>query len=678
MLNLPDFGTFSEYRPYQTAYFLSREGEIIGCVAEEWRDVISPKNVDVRNLKVARFIIAVEDRRFYERDFAIDVRAIARAIVEDIREGKIVEGGSTIPQQLVKQLLSPDERSKKSFLRKFKELILASRLVGTFSKDVILSLYLNEVYLGHKRYGVEAASRFYFGKTSQELSDSEAAILSGIIKSPAINSPKNHPETAKVKRDDALVKAYQEGVISEQDYQKSVKENIAVTDSFSKSCRQAEHTMDYIRGILKKEQDLFFNTVSVGNEVRPGNNDAWFGLRVETTIDANLQRYGKEGVESALKTYKEKYGAEAIDAEGAFLAVENGSGAILAMIGGSDFQKRKFNHAVNAKRQTGSSFKPVVYASKFEQEISEGISYSTLLDRNVANAHLSCKDQFDPATKTWTYWSPRNFDEKKFGGASYTRRFAIAQSINRPAVWTAQIGNCVLDPRVLVMAKKLGIESAIDPHLPSALGASGVSLMEMVRAYSVFPNKGVLRPTYIISKITNSSGVKYFEKTSWDTQKECGSLIFRNRQTKKNETVTISCGMSEVTAGVMVEALRGVVKFGTARGTLAGFAQPTACKTGTTERYIDAWLICFTPHITLGGWIGGPEDYSKTLGDRATGAGTVGPMIRYGLDNWYQNTEPVPFLEESEEYMKSLVNPPDFGKEMESMENTDPDVEAPQ
>ena len=128
----------------------------------------------------------------------------------------------------------------------------------------------------------------------------------------------------------------------------------------------------------------------------------------------------------------------------------------------------------------------------------------------------------------------------------------------------------------------------------------------------------------------------------------------------------------------MVEALRGVVKFGTARGTLAGFAQPTACKTGTTERYIDAWLICFTPHITLGGWIGGPEDYSKTLGDRATGAGTVGPMIRYGLDNWYQNTEPVPFLEESEEYMKSLVNPPDFGKEMESMENTDPDVEAPQ
>lgn len=649
IFDLPNFDPYLNYKPYQTAYFLDRNGEILGCFAEDWREVIS-KEV-AKELLITKIILAVEDRRFYERKWPIDARAILRAAWEDLKKMRIVEGGSTLEQQLVRQLLSPGERFEKSIGRKIKEVILGFRLISQFSKDERFTLYLNEIYLGHKRFGVEAAARFYFNKTAADLTLSEAATIAGIIKSPEKLSPKKHPEETKAKRNVALRKAFEEEMISETEFNEAIKAELVTTDDFSKSCQRAPHAIDYVRGILASEYKLFFDKTP---DDKPGTNEAWYGLVVRTALDRELQQLGTEGLALALKAYHERQGQNAIDAEGAFLAIENGTGAILAMVGGNDYNRRQFNSAVQARRQTGSAFKPIVYVTKFEEDLALGKPYNILLNESASNAYIKCKDKRDPKTGQWTYWTPKNFDEKKFSAGSYTRRFAIAQSINRPAVWTAQVGGCRLDPRILIMAKRLGIEGKLDNHLPTALGASGISLLELVRAYSVFPSKGVLRETYIISEINGVGGKTIFSKQDWKYQRAIG----------------------EVLAGVMVEALRGVVKFGTARS-LDSLSQPSACKTGTTERYIDTWLICFTPHITLGAWMGGPEDYTKSLGDRETGA-RMSPVVRHVLENWYKGYEPVLFPEESEEYMQSLVKPSSFQKEMESIKNSDPDVEAPQ
>lgn len=648
-LGLPNFSSFEEYRPYQTSYFLAKDGEVLSCVAkpEEWRDALLTSDIDLKSAPIARVILAVEDRRFYERDLAIDLRAIARALLEDVKAGKIVEGGSTIPQQLVKQLLSPEERESRSVGRKLKELVLASRLIQKFSKDEIFLLYLNEVPLGHQRVGAEAAARLYFNKHARDLSYSEAATIAGLIPAPARFSPIKHPDIAKFGRDGALRKSFAEGMMLEEDLNKALAEEIVVTNEFQKSCNRAPHAIDFAREVLKKELGLYFD--------EKYKNEAWRGVKIYLTLDSELQIFSEEGVKEALDAYRERQKENAIDAEGAFLAVENGTGAILAMVGGNDYDRRKFNSAVQATRQTGSAFKPIVYVTKFEEELALGKPYNILLNETVSNAAIRCKDKRDPKTGQWTYWTPRNFDEKKFNAGSYVRRFAIAQSINRPAVWTAQAGNCRLDPRILAMANRLGIESELDNHLPTALGASGVSLLELTRAYSVFPNRGILREIYIISKIYGSDGKPIFSKQEWKQQR----------------------AISEVLAGVMVDALRGVVKFGTARS-LDSLKQPSAGKTGTTENYIDAWFMGFTPHITFGAWIGGPENYTKPLGDRETGAKTALPAVKYALENWYKDYEPTFFQEESEEYMKSLVSPKSFQKEMESLKGADPDVEAPQ
>ena len=278
-LGLPNFSSFEGYKPYQTSYFFAKDGEILSCVAkpEEWRDVLSPGDVDLKNAPVASMILAVEDRRFYERDLAIDLRAIARAGYENMKELKIVEGGSTIPQQLVKQLLSPEERESRSVARKLKELVLASRLIQKLSKDEIFLLYLNEVPLGHQRIGVESAARLYFNKRARELSYSEAAALAGMIHAPARFSPIKHREAAKIGRDNVLKKAFTEEAISEADFNKALAEDLVVSNEFQKSCNRAPHAIDYAREIIKKELGLYFDAEF--------QNTAWRGIKIYLTLD---------------------------------------------------------------------------------------------------------------------------------------------------------------------------------------------------------------------------------------------------------------------------------------------------------------------------------------------------------------------------------------------------------
>ncbi len=681
--NLPGYDPYFNYNPYQTSYILDKNGKILGCKAWEngWRDIVYPQNI--KNMRAARIILAAEDKRFYSRNFMVfDLKAIIRAQAENYNAGKIVEGGSTIPQQLVKQLLSPEERFEKTYERKIKEVMLAFGLFWKFNKnkDAILALYLSEIAMDHQRYGVEAAARFYFNKTASELTISEAAVLASMIKSPATRSPtKENPARAKEARDVVLFKSLQEKVISKAEYEQALKEPIVISDEFTKVCNFDGHLMDYTAREINK-YGLVFDP--------KGENEAWHGIRIHLTIDKEMQIFAKEGVKKALETYHAKYKERAIDAEGAFLTIENGTGAILAMVGGNDYSRRKFNH-VFGDRQDGSSIKPFIYSAKFEEDMEDGKKPETLLDRNVSNAPMACRSTWNPKTKSWTIWSPRNFDEKKFRAANYSRRMAIAQSINRPAVWTAQVGKCALNPRVTMMVRRLGITSPFDEHLPSALGASSISLYQMVRAYSVFPNKGSLYKTYMISKITNFRGEIIAKHGLPEKQKDCGkyALVKTSYKTvqkgkrvvqqeiKEKEEIKLECGISEVLAGVMVDALRGTVKFGTARS-FNSLPQPVAGKTGTTEGYKDAWFIGFTTNITFGGWVGGPESYEESLGDRATGGSIAGPISKYVLENWYAPNESIPFPEETDGYLQSIIDPKSLEKEMKDLGNIE-DAEAP-
>ena len=654
VFDLPNFDAFFNYRPQQTAYFLSRNGKVIGCVAPAsgWKDTL-PSEPDIgKTLLAARVILFVEDKRFYERDLAIDVRGLGRAAWEDLKAGEIVEGGSTIPQQLVKQLLPPEERRKKSITRKIKEFVLAWRLVRKFSKDEILALYLNEIYLGHQRYGIEAASRYYYNKSARALTLSDAATLAGIIKSPEKLSPKNYPDRAKNARDEVLEKLYLAGTIPTDEYETSLKEPLETTSGFETECSSAPHAVDYVRAEVRRSYGLFLD--------ERGSNPAWFGLRVETTLDEKLQELANQGVKTIITEYEARQGENAIDAEGAVVAVENETGAIVAMVGGKDYSRRKYNHAASGRRQVGSAFKPFDYLAKFEAELASGeIQPEQILNRPVSNAKIRCPkvwraDPNNPAE----WWEPKNFEDgtEKYNAKLYSRRIALAKSINLPAVHIAQIDKCRLNPRVLEMAKRFGLTEPIEPYLSSALGASSHSLLTMVRAYSILPNLGVLHPPHIVTKVYDAGGNTYFEKSEWDAGKK--RVI------------------SDPLAEIMTEALRGAVKFGTASG-MNTLAQPVACKTGTTQDYTDALLFCFSPGLTVGGWMGGPEDYSKKLGYREYGARLV-PGIKYVLERWYQNTEPQPFPNEFPEWKNYEKDPKLFEKEMKELERPEtPDQVQP-
>lgn len=644
VLHLPNFRSFEEYRPYQTSYFFDRNGETIGCMAEKWRDVIRPTNP--LTLLVSRIILQVEDQRFYERDLGVDVRAIGRAFIENVKSGRVVEGGSTIPQQLVKQLLPIDEQSERSIDRKGKEFFLARTLVKDFSKDHIFLLYLNEIYLGHQRYGIEAASRFYFGKPASDLELADAALLTSLIPAPERFSPKKHPEMAKRKRNEILRKIKETGLpsmndptirefISDEEYQKAVEAPIVLRNDFEKSCHRARHATDYAREFIKNEYGLFFDDMR--------KNTAWLGLRVTTTIDIELQQYAYEGINHALQLYRERQQENAIEADGAIYIIDNTTGGILALVGSSDYNKIQRNNAVDGNRQPGSAFKPIVYAALFEEELLSGISRERILDTPISNARFRCK-----GNKLGEYWSPENFDENKYGLGSYTRRFAIAKSINRPAIHAARIPKtCGLHPRVSQMAERLGITTKIQPYLPSALGATGVSLSELVGAYSVFANNGILRKHYMVQRVTDAKNQTLHEKNRFSSKR-----VFQEE-------------IAEKISGLMTEALRGVIKYGTGHK-LNSLKQPVAGKTGTTNDYGDAGFVGYTPDITFGAWIGSPLG-RISLGERETGGTTTIPAIKYMLERWYQDQEPILFPEEIERWVEILKNPiAAFEKEMKS------------
>ena len=483
-------------------------------------------------------VVAVEDKRFYSH-WGIDLHAVARALWADVR-GRPLQGGSTISQQLAKNLfLSP----RRNLRRKAAEAALAIYMELRFDKDRILTLYLNEIYLGQDGpvsiMGMKSAARFYFGKDLQSLTLPECAMLGGLIRSPHRYNPFRDPAAAKARRDFVLRRMEEEGYIDERQRLAAVAQPIKLAKPGREKTRRGDD--DYFVAEVVREL-----APSYGEETLYTH-----GLRIDTTLDPLLQHEAQAAVRRAR-------------AQAALVALDPRTGRVLALVGGKDFAQSQFNRATQARRQPGSAFKPFVYAAALQK----GFTAATLLDDEPR--------QYARSLSTGT-WDPRNYEEVYFG--TTTLRTALAHSLNAA---TLDLAQRVGMPAVLDYARAAGVRGPLDPSLATALGASEVDLLDLTAAYAPFDNGGYrVEPETVVS-VSDAEG-EVLQYSPFSTERVLDAAL----------------------SYLMTSLLEGVVQEGTAKSlSLLGFTRPAAGKTGTTNDGRDAWFVGYTPDLLSGVWYG--------------------------------------------------------------------------
>jgi penicillin-binding protein 1A len=568
---LPSIETLKNYRPATITKFFSEDGEIIGEFFIEKRKIVSLDRVPHH---LVQAFIAGEDARFFHHK-GLDYIAIFRALSRNIFSGEIVQGGSTITQQVVKSiLLSPE----KSFTRKIREAILAFKIEKYLSKEEILFLYLNQIYLGHGAYGVATAAENYFGKSVEELNLAESALLAGLPQAPSKYSPYHHPEQAIRRQTYILNRMVEEGFISYGEVMKALQTPLKIKSKQNSFIEKAPYFVEHVRRYVEEKY---------GKEALYKN-----GLQVYTTIDTDFQKIAQEAVESGLKEIekRQKYLSSDIpfSLEGALVCFDLETGYVKAMVGGRDFRKSQFNRATQARRQTGSAFKPIVYASALDKGYTPA---SVIVDAPII---------FEWGDKKW---KPKNFEEKFLGPT--TLRNAIAHSVN---IVTVKIAQDVGIDYIKDYAQKLGISFPLQNDLSMALGSSSISLYELTKVYAVFANQGnAFRPIFI-KKILDRDGNLLEENLP----------LFYPKEPFNEERI-----LSPQTAYIMTNLLEGVVQNGTGwRAKTLG--RPVAAKTGTTDQFLDAWFIGYTQEFITGIWVGFDEE--RSLGENETGSRTASPI----------------------------------------------------
>jgi len=568
---LPSIETLKNYRPATITKFFSEDGEIIGEFFIEKRKIVSLDRVPHH---LVQAFIAGEDARFFHHK-GLDYIAIFRALSRNIFSGEIVQGGSTITQQVVKSiLLSPE----KSFKRKIREAILSFKIEKYLSKEEILFLYLNQIYLGHGAYGVATAAENYFGKSVEELNLAESALLAGLPQAPSKYSPYHHPEQAKRRQTYILNRMVEEDFISYGEAMKALQTSLKIKSKQNSFIEKAPYFVEHVRRYVEEKY---------GKEALYKN-----GLQVYTTIDTDLQKIAQEAVESGLKEIekRQKYLSSDIpfSLEGALVCFDLETGYVKAIVGGRDFRKSQFNRATQARRQTGSAFKPIVYASALDKGYT---SASVIVDAPII---------FEWGDKKW---KPKNFEEKFLGPT--TLRNAIAHSVN---IVTVKIAQDVGIDYIKDYAQKLGISFPLQNDLSMALGSSSISLYELTKVYAVFANQGnAFRPIFI-KKILDRDGNLLEENLP----------LFYPKEPFNGERI-----LSPQTAYIMTNLLEGVVQNGTGwRAKTLG--RPVAAKTGTTDQFLDAWFIGYTPEFITGIWVGFDEE--RSLGENETGSRAASPI----------------------------------------------------
>jgi 1A family penicillin-binding protein len=565
--SLPSVTALETLQPIQGTKIYDDNDEAITELHVE-RRILVPLSQIPQSLRDA--ILATEDRRFYSH-WGIDPIGVARAIVQNYRRGRIVEGGSTITQQLTKVLfLTPD----KSLERKLREAVLALELERRYSKDRILEMYLNQVYFGQGSYGVEAAARTYFGKGVSELTVRESALIAGLPRAPTNYSPFDRPEAAKRRREVVLHRLVEFGSIKDEEAKRLAKTDLGLIPP-ERRRTTGQYFIDYVQQTLEAKYgpDLVLKG----------------GLNVYTTLNPTMQLTAEQSLREGLKALAGRSAQTTTGArpgespEGAVVTVEPQTGYVKAMVGGSDFFRSEFNRAVQAKRQPGSAFKPFIYIAALEAGFTPA---SQIEDSPVS---------FPVGGKNGQVWKPENYD-RKFRGST-TLQQAIEESIN---VVTVKLQERVGLAKTIQVARRLGITSPLDVNLSLALGTSDVSLLEMTSAYGTLANQGVWMPPVAIRYVTDAQG-KLLEEH-----------VPEGREALAPET-----------AYVITQMLRGVVERGTGQAA-KGLGRPMAAKTGTTNDYSNAWFVGFTPRLATGVWVG--YDRPRSLGKDETGSRVAVPI----------------------------------------------------
>jgi len=549
---MPELDSYRSTELAQTSTVYDADGEVVEQLyGVQNRFVVGLDDIDptLRNA-----VVAIEDHRFLEHR-GLDFEAIGRAAVENAKTLSIQEGGSTITQQLIKNTyIAQEDRYIPSFQRKFVEGSLAWQYEKEHSKEEILEQYLNTVYFGANAYGAEAAAKTYFNKRAADLTLPESALLAGIINLPGVYDPFADPETAKKRRDVVLDRMLEYGYITQKEHDGAV-----------------ETGLDLSRGRVEYENDNEYFLNAVRKELAEEyGDDAIYegGLKIYTTLDPELQQMADDAVDSVVDPASE-------DPSASLVSVDPGTGAVRAMVGGSDFREVKFNLATEAHRQSGSSFKPFVYAEAVDQGLSPETMY--------VSEHLEV-----PMGGGEEPYVVDNYDFIERGPITLEK--AMADSDNTVFVQLA------LDlglQRVVDMAHELGIESEIDAYPSTAIGGLriGVTPLEMASAYSTFANAGTHMEPYLVQKVT---------------REENGE-----EETVEEHRLVGEEALSRDEAAVVTESLRGVVERGTAsyyHDLDAEIGRPAAGKTGTSNEFIDAWFIGFVPQLSTSVWVGYPND----------------------------------------------------------------------
>jgi penicillin-binding protein 1A len=558
--DLPEVDTLEQFKPSITSRVYSDTNTLMAEFYLENRTPVAFKDVPDMLIKA---IIAAEDTRFYGH-LGIDLRGIARATYRNIRARRVIEGGSTLTQQLAKVLFLNPERS---YSRKFKEMVLALRIEQRYTKQEILSLYLNQMYFGSGAYGVEAAARIFFGKSARELNLAECALLAGIPRSPKYYSPFKSPDSAVGRRAYVLNRMVATGVIS-HDQAREAKDVPLPVHTAVATGGPAPYFIEYVR---QKVEERFGSSILYTG-----------GLNIYTSINIELQNYAEQAVAAGIKKIESRHRVRSKSPlQAALLAIEPASGRIRAMVGGRDFSTSQFNRTWQALRQPGSAFKPIIYAAA----IDRGFGVSDILDDSPLTIKLDRNKN----------WSPENFSRTYQG--EVTLRNALIQSLNVP---TVRLLEKIGIDETIQYAKQLGVKSTLQPYISLALGSSDMTLSDLTSVYAVFANHGVSLGPISILMISDSTG----------------------RVLYTNEALPVQAIKPE-TAYLTTDLLKGAINWGTGRKAKE-LNRPAAGKTGTTNDYRDAWFIGYTPRLVAGVWVG--YDDQASIGFRETGARAALPI----------------------------------------------------
>ncbi|HKV45950.1 MAG TPA: penicillin-binding protein 1A [bacterium] len=528
--------------PSEATRIYAVDGELIASLYQENRANI-PLSKIPRVLQ--RAVIDTEDAGFYQHH-GISLRGVLRASFRNVREKGFAEGGSTITQQLARNLFLTNE---KALSRKIAEMLLAIQIERRLTKDEILERYLNQVYLGQGAYGVEAASEVYFGKTARDLTLPESALLAGLIRAPSYYSPYEHLDQAKTRRGEVLQRMVDLGDITPAQMRAAGVAPIHLIEKGN-------------AGFIGIRAPYFVSYILPGLLAKYGEDVLYKGgLRIYTTLDLSLQAQAEAAVRAGI----DRAAHDHLNAhQGAMVVLDPRTGYIRAMIGGYDFHASQFNRAWQARRQPGSAFKPFTYTTA----LLRGIPLTTLLDDDPISFPL-------PNGKTW---EPKDFDHTWHG--LIPMRYALENSINVAAI---RLEERVGPQAIVAVAHRMGIQSTLQPNLSLTLGSSDVTLLEMASAYGVFASGGIRAAPLAVLRVTDSKG-----KVLEDNVPQRAVVL------------------SPEVAYMMTDLLKGVVQRGT--GTAANIGIPQAGKTGTADDYRNAWFIGFTPSMVTAVWVGNDDD----------------------------------------------------------------------